>query len=96
MKPYAYAVDGDYFDNEESARSHASMHGGEVVALYLQPDPLVAELVEALDWLIIVSTLVKYQADNSGKTPYSDWASAVADLEKAHIKGGAVLAKVRP
>jgi hypothetical protein len=56
---------------------------------------LVGELVETLESLLTTSTLVKYQADNSGKTPYTDWSSAFEDLKRVQAKARAILAKAR-
>jgi len=54
---------------------------------------LLADVTKALESLIVTSTLVKFQADNSGKTPYSDWSSAVEDLKKCQASAREVLAR---
>jgi hypothetical protein len=51
------------------------------------------DLLEALNRLLITAECVKRQADNSGKTPYTDWRSAVDDLTKVSDKARAAIAK---
>lgn len=53
---------------------------------------VVAELIKAAKSLAITAQLVKYQADNSGKTPYSGWPSACHDLDQQQARLRAALA----
>jgi hypothetical protein len=48
-------------------------------------------LVKALRDLTITAECIRRQADNSGKTPYTDWVSACADLDAKRAAAGTAL-----
>lgn len=50
-------------------------------------------LLEALEDLSVSALLVKYQADNSGRTPWTDWDSACGDLYLKLESAKAAIAK---
>lgn len=56
---------------------------------------LVRELCKKMEILLATAECVKCQADNSGRTPYSDWSSAVDDLRKVSADCRSTLARAK-